>query len=457
MAFSSVRQLTEPGEGLVQPTSNYLASGEVFAKNPSYRTSPFAVIPDELHLQSLHAMRTLPPTPRREVQSMANPEHVKVLKQGVKTWNEWQQENFSVIPDLSGADLHGENLTWVHLLNADLRRANLSGVKLARAGLQRADLWRADLSGADVFCADLSDANLREANFSEANLRRADLRDANLLGANLGEADLERSILRRASLHGARLGGANLSRADLSIADLSWAEFRRANLNKARVDFATFGQNDLSEVQGLDTVEHRGPSTIDIGTIYRSKGNIPEVFLRGCGVPEDFIVYMKSLVGKPIEFYSCFISYSSKDDAFAKRLHADLQAQNVRCWFAPEDLKIGDKFRMRIDEAIRVHDKLLLVLSENSVNSAWVEKEVETAFEKERRQDNKPVLFPIRLDGAVEQTNQAWAADIRRTRHIGDFTHWKDHDAYQQAFQRLLRDLKAEHKTSGRELEATSR
>jgi len=59
-------------------------------------------------------------------------------------------------------------------------------------------------------------------------------------------------------------------------------------------------------------------------------------------------------------------------------------------------------------------------------------------------QGNKPVLFPIRLDEAVMQTEQAWGADIRRTRHIGDFTRWKDHDAYQQSFQRPLRDLKAE-------------
>jgi hypothetical protein len=42
------------------------------------------------------------------------------------------------------------------------------------------------------------------------------------------------------------------------------------------------------------------------------------------------------------------------------------------------------------------------------------------------------------------ETDQAWAADILRTRHIGDFSRWKDHDAYQQAFERLLRDLKAE-------------
>jgi hypothetical protein len=38
----------------------------------------------------------------------------------------------------------------------------------------------------------------------------------------------------------------------------------------------------------------------------------------------------------------------------------------------------------------------------------------------------------------------AWAAEIRRTRHIGEFCHWKDHDAYKKAFDRVLRDLKAD-------------
>lgn len=71
-----------------------------------------------------------------------------------------------------------------------------------------------------------------------------------------------------------------------------------------------------------------------------------------------------------------------------------------------------------------------------------MEKEVETALERENQQD-KPVLFPINLDNAIMHTSQAWAADIRRTRHIGNFTQWKDYDQYQEAFQRLLRDLKA--------------
>src|SRR5436309_1887863 len=130
-----------------------------------------------------------------------------------------------------------------------------------------------------------------------------------------------------------------------------------ADLNSALVGYTTVGNVDLSVVKGLDTVEHRSHSTIGIDTIYLSQGNIPEVFLKGAGVDDTFITYIRSLVGKAIEYYSCFISYSSKDDAFARRLYTDLQSHNVRCWFAPEDLKWGERIRSGIDEAIHIYDK----------------------------------------------------------------------------------------------------
>jgi hypothetical protein len=167
------------------------------------------------------------------------------------------------------------------------------------------------------------------------------------------------------------------------------------------------------------------------------------VFLRGCGVPEEFISYARSLNTKPVDFYSCFISYSSKDQEFAQKLYVDLQNNGVRCWYAPEDLKIGAEVRVGIDESILEHDKLLLVLSETLVKSRWVQQEVETALAKEREQC-RTVLFPIRLDDAVMQINTGRPAYLKNTRNIGDFTRWKDHDSYQKAFERLLRDLKSE-------------
>jgi uncharacterized protein YjbI with pentapeptide repeats len=335
---------------------------------------------------------------RWEDEPMANEEHLKILKQGWKVWNQWRDEYPEIHPDMS-----------------------------------RANLFMADLSGANLAAASLDGANLQGANLQSADLLVADLSGANLAAANLDGANL----------WGARLNGADLTGASFIWVDLSSADLAEAILSEAVVGQCTFGSIDLSTVKGLDTVKHLARSTIGVDTIYLSRGNIPEVFLRGAGVPDSFIEYMASLVGKPIEFYSCFISYSSKDQVFAERLHNDLQSEGVRCWFAPEDMRIGDRIRPTIEQSIRSYDKLLIVLSEHSIDSDWVEKEVETAFEEERKRKTT-ILFPIRLDSAVMDTDQAWAADIRRTRHIGDFTHWKDHDAYQKAFERLLRDLKAE-------------
>jgi hypothetical protein len=39
---------------------------------------------------------------------------------------------------------------------------------------------------------------------------------------------------------------------------------------------------------------------------------------------------------------------------------------------------------------------------------------------------------------------EPWARKLRDQRHIGDFRRWQDHNAYQQSFQRMLRDLMKE-------------
>lgn len=278
------------------------------------------------------------------------------------------------------------------------------------------------------------------------DLRGANLRGANLRGANLTRADLSEANLIVADLHGADISGADLTGANLRRANLFWANLSGANLSEANLVVAdlyetVFSNIDLRTTRGLAACVHHGPSTIDFRTLQRSSP-LPLLFLRGVGLPNNLIDYLPSLLNHAIEFYSCFISYSSKDEAFAQRLHADLQDHGVRCWFAPEDLKIGDRFRAVTDESIRVYDKLLLILSARSVASAWVENEVETAFETEQRQ-NRTALFPVRLDSAVLKAETGWAADIRRTRQIGDFTKWRNHGTYQNAFDRLLRNLKA--------------
>jgi len=320
---------------------------------------------------------------------MANPEHLAILKEGLVAWNRWRQENPSVNPDLLEADLSGTLL-----------------------GLM----------------------DLRRVNFIRAKLRGVSFEFSDLTMARLIDADLTRAHLYSANLHLANLSGANLEEAEVGMTLLS----------------TVFG---FGSAIGLESVKHGGPSTIGIDTIYLSEGKIPHVFLRGAGVPENFIQYMGSLVGTGIEFHSLFISYSTRDQEFADRLHGNLQANGVRCWFAPHDIQGGKKLHEQIDDAIRMHDKLLLILSPASMTSEWVKTEIAKARKREIT-ERRRILFPIRL--CSFETLRDWecfdadagkdsAREIREY-FIPDFSNWRDHSAYRLAFDRLLRDLEGDPK-----------
>ncbi len=351
---------------------------------------------------------------------MDRDEAIKLLEGGPKNIDEWnrRREAGEGIPDLSDTDL----------MYADLDGANLSSANLTSANLTTCNLISADLSRARV---------------GQANLSDVDLKSANLSGANLAGANLSRAYLHLADVNGANLGGANLGGAQLGA----------ANFSEVQCGHTLFAEVDLSRVKGLDSVQHSGPSTIGIDTLYRSGGKIPEAFLRGCGVPEYLIENQKALIGstEPIQFYSCFISYSTNDEQFAKRLHSKMRDEGLRVWFAPEDMQSGKKLHEQVDEAIRVFDKLLLILSPASINSKWVRDEIRRARKSEIREGRRK-LFPIRLMDyqGLEQWKSFYAdlaedlAEEIREYFIPDFSNWKDHDSFEAAFARVLKDLKAE-------------
>ena len=61
---------------------------------------------------------------------MAIPQHLDVLKQGVRVWNEWRQKNPGAEPDLAGAKLSKANLKEANLSETDLRWADLTSANL---------------------------------------------------------------------------------------------------------------------------------------------------------------------------------------------------------------------------------------------------------------------------------------------------------------------------------------
>ena len=365
---------------------------------------------------------------------MANEEHLAILKKGVAAWNEWRKQHPDIRPDLGGADLHGESRGEPQ--RGEPRGANLAG----RTSAGRTSAGRTS-AGRTSSGANLSRANLERGEPQRGEPQRGGPQRGGPQRGAPPRGEPQRGEPQRGEpQRGGPLRGEPRPRRTSGETDFS----------EATLGWTVFADVDLSTAKGLETVRHHGPSTIGVDTIYRSKGKIPEVFLRGAGLPDEFIAYIGSFVGRPIEFYSCFISYSGKDQEFADRLYEGLQNKGVRCWFAPHDVKAGEKLHEQIDEAIRLHDKLLLILSEHSMNSEWVKTEIFNAREREVA-EKKRKLFPVRL--VPFETLYDWKCFDAKTGKdlareiaeyfIPDFANWKDHDSFQGGFERLLKDLKS--------------
>jgi len=280
---------------------------------------------------------------------------------------------------------------------------------------------------------------------NDANLAGVDLRGIDLTDADLSWTDLRGAKLQGSSFFGARLAYTDLREADFTNCQLGNANFLWTKLHKANLAGCSLRKTvfccDLSAAHGLNNLTYFGSSIMSIECIRYFTKEFPQRLLMGCGFTDDEIAFLRSVAPLPAEYHSCFISHSSADSEFGERLYRDLQTRGVRAWYAPHDLPIGARLRVDLDEAIKSHQKLLLILSMHSVFSPWVEKEVEAAFEQERIQ-GLPVLFPIRVDDAVMTIQSGWAADVRRSRNVGDFKNWKEAGSYEASFSRLLRDLK---------------
>ncbi len=129
---------------------------------------------------------------------MANEKHLSILRGGVAVWNQWRQENPSIKPDLTGADLSRVTKTAVKFAN------------FARVDLSSANLDYAYLKGTDFRDATLHDTKCHNATLIEGNLT-----GASLIGARLSRANFYRASCTNADFTGAFLGGASLVETEI--------------------------------------------------------------------------------------------------------------------------------------------------------------------------------------------------------------------------------------------------
>ena len=327
--------------------------------------------------------------------------------------------------------------------------------------LERYAAGERDFRGADLCRVDLRGANLRGANLRWANLIGTNLNQADLTGANLIEVELRGASLCGTDFRGAILGGANLSKAELRGANLTQAFLYKTDFSGATVGLVVFGPGghlfftllvdvDCSTAV-LDNIKHIVSSSVGVDTLQRTAEGLSknpsnqgavEAFFRGCGVSDDQIDLFRSWIGRPIEMYSAFISHSHANKLFSRRLHDQLQAKGIRCWLDEKDMVPGQRILDVVNQAIRAHDKLLVVCSEASLSSWWVKTELRNALEREQR-EKRDIIIPVMLDHyLINDWEDGLAVEVR-SRLAADFTGWEhDNAVFERQFERVVAALR---------------
>ena len=420
---------------------------------------------------------------------MADQKHVEVLKQGVDVWNSWREENPDVIPDLSGAELNEIELPGANLKNAifykvelgkqlvptQMRKANLKGADLTEANLQWVDLSNADLHDAILPNANLANANLWSCGFigacmSGANLEganvhgnyffNADLTRANLQGAKIYLANFDRANLSEVNLQGtdvyqtrlkntkliwANLQGAKFATSSLEQADMRWACVDGADFSKGSMGGTMLSDVDLSKAKGLDDMYINSPLVIDFSTLYKSNGQIPEIFLRRAGVPEEMINMFEKSAGK-FKLTRTYIAFVNNDHEQMKHLKDDLIDSGIHCW--PYNLDAVSHWMLKgaglFEYWYRTWDRLIVICSREAFGHQYLIDALNKEHKLELESNRDDMLVPVCLDDETIAIWNEYNGSNDPKKKIYDFRQWQEPEAYKKALQELIDDLKAE-------------
>ncbi len=295
----------------------------------------------------------------------------------------------------------------------------------------------------------LTGVDLTGAFLRGVNLYGFHLNGANFFGADLHRANLARTILCDANLRGTMLGRANLSEANL----------RGANLRGARVAATVFNSN-LESTRGLDRVSHDAPSVLSHAALRSLGRKWPEKFLRGCGLTpwETLSVKLHDLdltpnevadlqtrifalrTDNPVQVRPVFMSYSHTDAPFVDGLQQRLCGAGINVWRDIHDA-IAGPLEDIVNDAMRSR-LVVLVLSEASTDSDWVEHEVRKAREIAKEQE-RDVLCPVAIDDSWKTCK--WPERLRaqvQEYSILDFSGWQDPDTFNEQLRRLAAGIR---------------
>jgi hypothetical protein len=124
-----------------------------------------------------------------------------------------------------------------------------------------------------------------------------------------------------------------------------------------------------------------------------------------------------------------FLSHSSEDKPFVRKLATDLTAAGITVWLDEQNIRVGESIPERIAQGLAESDYFLIAVSDNSLRSEWVKRELNNALVTEIAR-RKTSILPVRL-------TKVQMPDAIRDKKYADFT-----TSYNDGLQELLAAMK---------------
>ncbi len=97
-----------------------------------------------------------------------------------------------------------------------------------------------------------------------------------------------------------------------------------------------------------------------------------------------------------------FICHSSLDHDFVKKLADRLKQDSIDVWIDDWMINVGDSITQKINEALEKSSFFIIVFSENSISSEWVNKELNATLMRQLLKKDIKIL-PLLLGLTAEK------------------------------------------------------
>ncbi|MGG1314163.1 TIR domain-containing protein [Cohnella laeviribosi] len=219
------------------------------------------------------------------------------------------------------------------------------------------------------------------------------------------------------------------------------------NENGQRIGFVSLG-NPLYSSEYVIPIKHLREVTTE--DLYKRQGEIQDQLLKIKYLKQKTInekekadlltelIFIESLFSDryfKVRFQSevigkkLFVSHSSKDKPFARLLVTDLAEAGHSPWLDEWQIKVGESIPGSISRALQECDYVLVILSNNSIDSQWVQQEWYAKYWDEIS-EKKVKVIPVLLEDCT-------IPELLKTKKYADFR-----EEYRTGLRELLLALK---------------